>query len=448
MMAALTALQGQVNAQAATILQLQAAPPDPIPDMLTPGDFLGPINMRSTDGIKLNKQAIAALSITITDNYLMLSTVTYAINIRADVVGWYTAGVFTVATANGPRDLMDQKAQITKAELDAHVEMYINTSNRMAQSAKQLAQMLDASMDPQLKIRVMSRRPEFTYQTTAGPEIEDGVAMLYLLFGIIDVSTEAKVANIERQLETNKLVDKLQELDYDIPAFNLHLRECIRMLVCCGEREPNMVSKLFTVLKGTPDGAFADTMKFQESQWESHRATFTNSQLMVEAEDKYNTIVQKGEWKATSKLDEHVIALVAAQLQTQKQPATVKAAPNSGNGGGRNRASANLEGDYAWKKVAPKPGEPTEKTWRKKVYIYCPHHGELKWVLKTGHANGCKLDPSYCAPVNEADAAPAATKPKGATRAPTAQETMYARALVAAMAENEEHGGDDENEDE
>jgi hypothetical protein len=52
-------------------------------------------------------------------------------------------------------------------------------------------------------------------------------------------------------------------------------------------------------------------------------------------------------------------------------------------------------GKFAWKGVAPKSGEAQEKTVKGKVYIYCPHHGDTKWVLKTnlkgiGHRTGCR----------------------------------------------------------
>ena len=51
-------------------------------------------------------------------------------------------------------------------------------------------------------------------------------------------------------------------------------------------------------------------------------------------------------------------------------------------------------GPYAWKAIPPKAGEWHEKKFKGKEYIYCPHHGDTAWVLKTNsqnvdHKTGC-----------------------------------------------------------
>ena len=60
------------------------------------------------------------------------------------------------------------------------------------------------------------------------------------------------------------------------------------------------------------------------------------------------------------------------------------------------------DGDWAWKGVAPKPGEPRTRTFRGKQYIYCDH-GVTKWVLeeKRGvkHKDACsKLKDAWDSP--------------------------------------------------
>jgi hypothetical protein len=51
-------------------------------------------------------------------------------------------------------------------------------------------------------------------------------------------------------------------------------------------------------------------------------------------------------------------------------------------------------GSFAWKGIAPRVGEPTDKTVNGKDYIYCTHHSKTKWVLNMNregidHRSGC-----------------------------------------------------------
>jgi hypothetical protein len=86
---------------------------------------------------------------------------------------------------------------------------------------------------------------------------------------------------------------------------------------------------------------------------------------------------------------------------------------------------------FEWKTIAPKDGEPHEKRFEGKDYIYCPRHGRIKWVLKQGHAGGCRNAPNA--------AKDTATTPK--TPALTARDDeikdQVIKALTAVAAESE-----------
>ena len=54
-----------------------------------------------------------------------------------------------------------------------------------------------------------------------------------------------------------------------------------------------------------------------------------------------------------------------------------------------------MDAKWAWKLQAPKAGQPQQKTFQSKEYIYCPHHETTKWVLKVNkkgldHATNCE----------------------------------------------------------
>ena len=87
-----------------------------------------------------------------------------------------------------------------------------------------------------------------------------------------------------------------------------------------------------------------------------------------------------------------------------------------------------------------KQGEPKEKVFEGKTYVPCPFHDRTKWVLKEGHAHGCRFDLNF-----KGDKMPPDKKsPK--EKKPSKKALQLASALVHAM-EVEEKGqlSDDES---
>jgi hypothetical protein len=94
------------------------------------------------------------------------------------------------------------------------------------------------------------------------------------------------------------------------------------------------------------------------------------------------------------------------------------------------------DGAWAWKAVAPKEGEPHKKTFRGKKYIYCPRHGDTKWVLEVNnkgieHATGCraKVDGDTVAMSSTSGSTPS----KSVFKTPTKRDQMIAEALANVM---------------
>lgn len=84
-------------------------------------------------------------------------------------------------------------------------------------------------------------------------------------------------------------------------------------------------------------------------------------------------------------------AALDLRLKGLKQDATAKGVQR------RKRDKAKHDRAFAWKAaIAPEPVEPHEKTANGKECVYCPHHGDTKWVLKTNrdgveHTTGCRV---------------------------------------------------------
>jgi hypothetical protein len=133
------------------------------------------------------------------------------------------------------------------------------------------------------------------------------------------------------------------------------------------------------------------------------------------------------------------MALIAAAKVTALPAAVEVKNPGAGKAGGRGAGKTVREnvGEWEWKNHAPKPGEPTEKMFKGRLYIACKFHKNTQWVLKEGHKDGCKLDPSVCHVVEKAGATP----PKD-NKSPSKKQLQYANALMAAMEIEEEAKSD------
>ncbi|CAB9531510.1 unknown protein [Seminavis robusta] len=135
-----------------------------------------------------------------------------------------------------------------------------------------------------------------------------------------------------------------------------------------------------------------------EEQYEDGTVTgLEHPELNGLAAEKYKVISSKKEWKKKSKQELEFIAMKAELEQHKKKQLTQQPISDARKGQsreGRQGGPINT-GEWAWKSIAPKEGEATEKKFKGKKYIYCPHHGETKWVLKVNrqglvHATSCK----------------------------------------------------------
>jgi multidrug efflux pump subunit AcrA (membrane-fusion protein) len=368
------------------------------PAVNAPGQIVGLINLESTNGLKIHKSASAPLRDLFDGQASKITTFINDVGTRARSFGW-DALIFTVNTAeHGVKNMLENYSSITMADISAMADIYSGTlpiATRASQAATQCHLMLQESLSPALKARVIARRAEYTF-TVNNSTYEDGVAMLKVVFNLVSVDTKATVSVINRNLEYAQLASKLVELEYDPIRFHLFVHEQLLKLAQRNSAIPNIVGALFEAYKQTPDDAFASWASFEYGVWEKPTSDdWSNEQVMNFAEEKYHTIVQKGEWKVPTKQSEEIIALTARLDQAEASLKKRKLDQVASGSTPRKRPAADGDNDkFAWKNVAPAAGEPQEKTVGKKIYVHCPHHGELKWVLKSGHAGGCNKAPA------------------------------------------------------
>jgi hypothetical protein len=207
--------------------------------------------------------------------------------------------------------------------------------------------------------------------------------MLLSLIQLVNVDTIAAVNIIMAEL--NDMRKLMEGVKSDVAAFNAKVEEWVDALNAREAPVPNLIPQLFLGYKACDDNDFTRYMKFKEDMYLNRSLNMTVEELMRSALERFKTI--GADWGKKSEAELEFIAMQSELKQLQQN--AIKKAPQKANEKEKRGTSDSNEkgnrntGKFAWKGVAPKNGESHEKTVNGKVYIYCPHHGDTKWVLKT-----------------------------------------------------------------
>lgn len=167
---------------------------------------------------------------------------------------------------------------------------------------------------------------------------------------------------------------------------------------------------------------------------------------MTLALDRHKILLEKGEWLKKLPQELEFIAMKSELEETKKRLQQTKKPDTVNKEKAKQKKAARDAGRFAWKAVAPKPGEPTEKIVDGTECIHCPHHKDTHWVLKINkhgvvHTEKClarqKQEQQKKAVTSDVTAATnltlnAATS-NGTNLTPTKEQMSCARALVSVM---------------
>jgi uncharacterized membrane protein YgcG len=405
---------------------------------LTPGviNAAAPWDYSTSEGVKLYFQATTAVVPTFDGTLQKLKIFLQAIASKAMTFGWKPL-IFIIPDGKTPptdRDLLTKYGLLTAADVKRHAMTYHGQNNRAAQASTQLARCILASLDQSTLLKLMLRSEDYTL---AGGE--DGPCMLRALISVVSIETRATISCVRTQLK--KLPELMDEVKSDVTEFNLVVAAHLDTLRSVDEKCEDLLTDLFAAYQTASDKAFVRYIADKEGQWEDGTVDYTPETFMHLAENNYKTRTAKKTWNEPSREEADLIALQATTKRSMAElvalqstifgQGTGRGGRSSGRGGrGGNRGSTGGRGrgprdneKWAWKLVAPTGTQPKKKTFNGKEYLYCPNHGETKWVLLDGHADGCRNDAS----------------PSGAV-VPNQRVLQYAQALMHAMEENDDGG--------
>jgi len=332
---------------------------------------------------------------------------------RGETFGW--AEVFSIPDSNSDkRSLCVEYGALKSTEVDDEVRTYcFQDKNRRKQGSTVLAKLITESLSDDLLMELLQKEDKFSIVEAGntGKDHESGAIMLHELINLVEVETRATVANITKQLN-NLDVLMQEEKDSDIKNFNVKVDALLKGLRARNQTPPDIITSLFAAYKLAADSKFVEYITRKEEEYEDGTDDLKAEKLMTMALSKYKIYKGRNEWMKKTKQELQFVAMHSELEDAKKRLALATRGGGKGRGGTANatKATEKKDGDsvhrgarpgrpntgqFAWKGVIPKAGEPHKKSVNGKSYVHCPHHGDTKWVLEFNregveHVAGCR----------------------------------------------------------
>jgi hypothetical protein len=202
-------------------------------------------------------------------------------------------------------------------------------------------------------------------------------------------------------------------------------------LAAYGEASQDTMMNVQAAYMACKDADFVRFAKDEYAKWEQEGATMSLKEYMNSCLIQFKTLKMKGLWETPSPEQEQIIGLTATVSSLSLKAKSTRETSSKRTNGKKERTQAGKTprkdgGSFAWKRVAPKEGEPKTKVVRGKTYHWCTHHGSPLWSLHNPDSfpNLCGLNPRY-------DEIEAAHKAGGKGSKPAAGDMTLQDALAA-----------------
>ena len=436
----------QANVDAAVAAALQAfqanlpappAPPPAAPFAIGPvaaANANDPWDFSTPHGLKFYFEMNKPLSTKFAGKQEGIRNFLSKLGIVAKRYGWITT-ILTIPDATPaatPRNLITQYGLITLQEINTHATGYMGQDTRGAQASQILASVILDSIEEDVRSKLLVKEAEYTMDLANGTREINGPLLLKSLLKLASLTTRSTVARLQQEIHS--LTTIMTEVSSDIVAFNLRVDDICAQLLSLGEQPHDLLAPLFIAYSKVSDTYFVNFIDRKRSDYNAEGANMnlTATDLMSMAEGCYKERISEKTWVSPAAIEAEFVALQAANASEAAAQVKGDKSKTSSKKAKKGKANRDSESEvWAWKGVAPSPGQPREKTFRNKAYIYCENHGTTKWVLKNKH-DVCKNAPPVVAPhasKPNADAAPPAISSDG---------LRYLKALLSQVESDDE----------
>jgi hypothetical protein len=386
------------------------------------------LNYRSSEGIKIYGKATSPLDTLFDGDSGALRLFLSKVQQRATQFGW--TSILHINQGGQAMGFIENYGQITIDSIKAAATINEAANDRNAQNSSQMYTFLITSITDGLLGKVISQKEHYT----SGNGFQDGPSLLKVIVTISHVDTRAQAGYIRQCLARLSIVILTPEYNCDIQKINEYVVVLEEGLAARGEASQDTMMNVQAAYMVCKDADFVRHAKDEYSKWEQG-APMTLKEYMASALTKYKTLKMKGIWEAPSPEQEQIIALTAAitSLKTNSSKAKdSKSGDQKKDHAAIGKGPRKNDGDFAWKDVAPKTGDPKKKTVKGKTYFWCTHHANPMWALHNPEAfpNLCRLHPKYHALQTVYNAGKDKVKEQGEKK-PTAGSMTLEEALAA-----------------
>lgn len=290
-------------------------------------------------------------------------------SIRANNFGWGT--IFNIPNdlteaepVQQTTNLISNYGDITLEHVQNHARLYINSQTRAAQDSYMAANCLLSSLSSTAIDRITIWRDQYTFNG-----IPSGPCLFKIIIRETYIDTNATVTHIRTQLSSLDIY--LPTIQHNITKMNQHVKQLLEGLAARGQTTNDLLANLFKGYKAASDRTFVTYILKKEEEYHDGD-NVTPDLLMTLADNKYKTLVQLSKWNAPSPEEEKILALEAKLEQMSKKKANTSQKNNA-----RNQVKGKDQRKFqkpAWMSVAPKDGEPKQKTVDGSEYFWCDKH--------------------------------------------------------------------------
>jgi len=227
-----------------------------------------------------------------------------ALEDRAMVSGWDFVLEIPKDIANIHDNLVNitqHYGEVTLEQIRVHATSYVMNRGRGAQDSMQLYQCLMNSISKEARARVMVWKKDYYIG-----ELPSGSALLKVIIRESHIDTRATVRHIRGKLSS--MDQYLPTIGYDIIKFNTYVKDLIDSLNARGETTQDLLANVFKAYKVASDKTFVEYIRKKEDEYDEG-ADIDVDHLMLQAGNKYKTMVQQGTWAAPSAEEEKIVAL-------------------------------------------------------------------------------------------------------------------------------------------
>ena len=293
---------------------------------------------------------------------------------------WVDQGVLVVAKEN-PADnantdswnLLDNHGQIDLKILKDQAPLYLGEESRRAQDDMMLYKCLFNSLTDAGRQKILIWKKDYIVNDDENDIVNRpcGILLLKVIIRESHIDTNATTTAIRNKL--SNLDEYISTVNQNITKFNAYVQTQITSLETRGETTTDLLANLFKGYAACSDKNFVKYIATKEEKYEEGEE-LNPKKLMLLADTKYKTLVEKGTWDAPSAEEEKIIALQAQVESLQKKMnkgGTSKDASNkTGKEKGKGGKGTPKKPDWMYKEPAEdKLKEPRQ--WNGKPWYWC-----------------------------------------------------------------------------